>query len=71
MASTVTVTGTAGPGLTVSAVTFTGVTSFSIDTDSEMLTVVTNSVTKQVSIAAAATILVTVSGSNYTVTIAN
>ena len=67
--STVTVTGTAGPGYDVTALAITDVTSFGIDTVNEMLTVVANGVTKMISIAAATTITVTVSGSTYTVSI--
>lgn len=69
MSSTVTVTGTAGPGLTITAAVFTNVTSFTFDTTNEMLFLVSNSRNIEVSIAAATTITVTVSGNSYTVTI--
>lgn len=68
MASTLTVTGVVGPALAVTAQVFTGVKSFLIDTQKEILTVVTDRIS-DISIAAATTITVTVSGSDYTVTI--
>lgn len=70
MAATVTVTGTAGPGVTVTAAVFTNVSSFSIDCASNMLSfTVAGGLVKQISIAAAATITATKSGSVYTLAI--
>jgi hypothetical protein len=69
MPGTVTVTGTAGPGLTITAGVFTGVTFFSINTDNEILELVSNGRTVQVNIGAATTITCTVSGNTYTLTI--
>lgn len=67
--SQVTVTGTAGAGVTVTALVITDVSSFTIETDKEMLTVVANGQYKNFDISAATTITVSVSGSNYTVEI--
>lgn len=70
MAATVTLTGTAGAGVTVTATVFTGVTSFTIDTDKNMITLVVGSITlSPISIAAAATVTATKSGTTWTLTI--
>ncbi len=69
MPSTATITAKIGPGLTATAQVINNVSSFTIDTDKELLTVVSGSVTTQYDIAAATTILCTVSGNNYTLTI--
>lgn len=69
MAATVTVTGTIGPGVAVTAQVFNSVTSFSIDTTNNLLTIVVSAVTTQISIAAATTITATKSGSVYTLSI--
>ena len=70
MAATVTVTGVAGPAVTVSAVAFTDVTNFSIDCVNNMLTMVQGSVTiPPISIDAATTVTATKSGSTWTLTI--
>lgn len=70
MAATVTLTGTAGPALTVAATVFTGVTSFTIDTDKNIITLVQGSVTlSPISIAAATTVTATKSGNLWTLTI--
>jgi hypothetical protein len=70
MSATVTVTGTGGPGLTVTAAIFSDVSSFTIDTVKNILTMVQGSVNvAPISIAAAATITATKAGSTYTLTI--
>lgn len=70
MPSTVTVTGKTGPGLTMTAQPFTGVTSFTIDTDKEVLHITgPGGVVTDVDIAAATTITCTVSGNTYVLTI--
>jgi len=70
MAATVTVTGTAGAGLTVTAGVFTNVTSFTIDTDKNMLSMIQGSVNvAPISIAAAATVTATKSGTTWTLNI--
>jgi hypothetical protein len=69
MSATVTVTGTAGPGNTVSAAVFTGVTEFSIDCVNNLINFDSSVGRRCVSIAAAATITATKSGSTYTLTI--
>ncbi len=70
MAATFTVTGKAGAGITVTAAVFTNVTSFTIDTVNNILTMVQGStVIPAISIASAATVTVTKSGSTWTVAI--
>ncbi len=70
MAVTVTVTGTAGPGNTLTAAVFTNVSSFTIDSTDNMLTMNNaDGRVVDVSIAAATTITATKSGSTYTLTI--
>lgn len=69
MAATVTVTGTVGPGNTLTAGVFNGVTEIKIDTVQNMLYVQANDGPHEVSIAAATTITATKSGSTYTLTI--
>lgn len=69
MASTATVTGKVGPGTTMTAQVFSQVTSFSVETDKEILTLVNDGRTLQIDIAAATTITCTVSGNTYTLTI--
>lgn len=69
MPSTATVTGKVGPGSTLTAGVFQ-VVSFQVETESEILTLVTTDRrTLQIDIAAATTITCTVSGNNYTLTI--
>jgi len=70
MAASITVTGKAGPGNTVTAEVFTGVTSFSVDTVNNVLAMDdgTGTITK-VTIDSATTFTVTKSGSTYTITI--
>lgn len=70
MAATVTLTGTAGAGLAVTAVPFTNVTSFTVDTDKNMITLVQGSVTlSPISVAAATTVTATKTGNTWTLTI--
>lgn len=72
MAGTATVTGTVGPGRAITAQVFTDVSKFEIDTNTEMLYLTYGGGKRiEISIAAAATITCTVSGSTYTLTIAN
>ncbi len=71
MAATLTLTGTAGPGNTVTAAVFTDVISFEIDCVNNLISF-KQSTTSQVgciSIAAATVITATKSGSTYTLTI--
>lgn len=70
MASTVTVTGKYGPELTATATVLSGVTSFSIDVESEVLTVFYSSKVAQYDISAATTLTLTVvAPRSYTLTI--
>jgi len=73
MPSTATVTGKVGPDRTMTAQVFNNVTFFSISTDKELLEIDYTDANgprkSQVDIAAATTILCTVSGANYTLTI--
>jgi hypothetical protein len=68
--SQVTVTGYAGPGITVTAQVITDVVSFGIECQNEILVITQNNghVTR-IAIEAATTITVTVSGNNYTVSV--
>jgi len=67
--SQVTVTAKAGPGLTVTAQVITDVISFNFDTVNELLTVTTLKGINNYDITAVTTITLTVSGSNYTLTL--
>lgn len=70
MAATVTLTGTAGAGVTVTAAQFTNITSFTIDTDKNMITMIQGSVVlSPISISAATTVTATKSGTTWTLTI--
>lgn len=69
MSATVTVTGKAGAGITVTATPFLNVTSFSIDCVNNIITINQGGVVSFVTIDAAATITATKSGSTYTLTI--
>lgn len=70
MAATVTLTGTAGPALTVAATVFTNITSFTIDTNLNMITLVQGSIIlSPISINAATTVTATKSGNTWTLTI--
>lgn len=67
--SQVTVTGKIGPGVTVTTVVFSNVTSFAINTDNEILSIIQTDKRTDIDITAATTITITVSGNNYTVSI--
>jgi hypothetical protein len=70
MPATVTVTGTTGPGFSLAAVAYTGITSFQVDTVNNVLNMVQGSfVLQAVNVAAAATVTATKSGSTWTLTI--
>lgn len=69
MAATVTVTGTIGAGVAVTAGVISSVTSFTVDTVNNLLTVQIATGPIIYSIAAATTITATKSGSTYTLTI--
>jgi hypothetical protein len=70
MAATVTLTGTAGAGLAVTAGVFTNVTKIEIDTEKNMIQLTQGStVLSPISVAAATTVTATKSGSNWTLTI--
>lgn len=70
MPSTATITGKVGAGQTITAQIFTGVTLFTINTDTEIIELVSNGRTLQVDIGAATTITCTVvAPNNYTLTI--
>jgi hypothetical protein len=70
MAATVTVTGTAGAGLTVTSAVFTGITSFTIDAVNNLITMVQGSVVlPAISINAATTVTATKAAAVWTLTI--
>lgn len=69
MPSQVTVTGTTGPGLAVTALVITDVVSFTVDCAKELLTVYAGGKYREIAIVTATTITCTVSGNNYTLTI--
>lgn len=69
MAGTVTVTGTAGPGLTVAAQVFTGVLYHVIDSVNNMIKIATADRVVDISVAAATTVTATKSGSTWTLVI--
>lgn len=70
MPGTVTLTGTAGAGLTVAATAFTNVQTVLVDFDKNMITMVKDSVTiSPISVAAATTVTATKSGNAWTLTI--
>lgn len=64
-----TVTGTAGPGLAVTAQVFSGIRSFKADDQNMLELVESDGTVLNISIAAATTFTVVVSGGNYTVTV--
>ena len=71
MASSVTVTGTAGPGVTATAVVINDVLSFSFETSNNILSISdTSGAVKQFNVTDATTVTVTKSGSTYTVVVA-
>lgn len=70
--ASVTVTGKSGPGVTVTAQVYTGVTSFSVDVARGILTLFGGQSfpdPKEFDISGATTFTVTISGGSYTVTI--
>lgn len=69
--STVTLDGSAGPGLEFQALVINDVSSIRFEPAAGMLFLTVNSVEQSYDISTAATITVTVSGENYTVTIAD
>ena len=70
MSATVTLTGTAGPAITVSATVFSGITSFLIDTDKNVITMFQGGTAlPAISIAAATTVTATKTGTLWTLTI--
>lgn len=72
MSATVTVTGVIGPAVAMTAAAFTSVSSFQVDCSGKetlTLTFADGRAPMIVSIAAATTMTVTISGSTYTVTI--
>jgi hypothetical protein len=70
MSATVTLTGTAGAGLTVTALQFTSVDWFTIDTNANMITMYRNgAVVPPISISAATTVTATKSGTTWTLII--
>ena len=72
MASTFTIDGAAGPGIEFQAQVFNNVEKFEMDPGKQLLYLtVENGAVRSIDISTAATITVTVSGRNYTVTIAD
>jgi len=70
MPGTVTITGTAGIGLAVTAVPFPNVSQVTIDFDKNMINLIQNSVPLPgIAVAAAATVTATKSGNNWTLVI--
>jgi hypothetical protein len=71
MAGNLTVTGKNGAGITVTALLLSNISSFSVDVNTFILTVVQDSVTMQFDISAATTFTVAISGAGgtYTITI--
>jgi len=69
MSATLTLTGTAGAAVALTAVVFTGVSVFTIDTDKNMIYFVQSGVNREVSVNAATTVTATKSGTTWTLTI--
>jgi hypothetical protein len=70
MAATLTVTGTAGAGVTLTSQVYSGVTSFTIDAVNNLVSMtLSDSRVFTVSVAAATTVTATKSGSTWTMTI--
>lgn len=71
MPATVTLTGTAGPGLTVAATVFANITSFNIDTVTNMITMIQlgGVVIPPISINAATVVTATKTGTVWTLVI--
>lgn len=71
MSATLTLTGTTGPGTTLTAAVFTNVIDFTVETNKNLIsfTRVGSQQTVYVSIVAAATVTATKSGTTWTLTI--
>jgi RNase adaptor protein for sRNA GlmZ degradation len=69
MAATLTITGTAGAGVTVAAKVFANVTQFTVDTEKSMIYFYQEGAYREISIVAAATVTATKSGTTWTLTI--
>lgn len=69
MSGLVTLTGTAGPAITATAVQFTDVTIFTVETERSMITLVRHGRTVQIAIDSATTVTATKSGTSWTLTI--
>ena len=69
MSATLTVTGTAGPGFSITAGVFANVSQFTINCETNILSFTQNGVVKEIAITAATTITATKSGSTYTLVI--
>jgi hypothetical protein len=69
LATTVTVTGAAGPGEVVTAQEFTNVDAFTYDTQKEMLSIVQGGKVTDISITAATTFTVTIAATTVVVTV--
>ncbi len=71
MSATLTLTGTAGPAVTVTAAVFTNIQYFTVDTNQNTVTFKSNDTgqIQIISVAAAATVTATKSGSLWTLTI--
>lgn len=71
MSASITVTGTAGPGNTVTAGLFVGCSEFTINPDKRMLSFTQDGIVKHIAISAATTMTVTIGADNlFTVEIA-
>ena len=69
--ASLTITGTAGPGNTVTAGVYTGVTSINIDVANSMISFVdSNGATQFIAVSTTLTVTVTVASGNWTITIA-
>lgn len=69
MAATATITGVAGPALTVTATVFTNVTEVKFDCVNNVVSLTVEGDVKEIAITAATTITATKSGSTYTFTV--
>ena len=69
MALTATLTGTAGPAVTVTSQVFTGVSDFTIHSLTNMIELVQESATRFVSVNAATTVTATKSGFTWTIVV--
>ena len=69
MSATLTLTGTIGPGNSLSAAVYSGISRFTIDCEVNTISFFINNVLTTIGITAATTITATKSGSVYTLTI--